>query len=190
MAETAEMKRDVRLDRVDDERHGAHRARRLSLAHLLHSGDHRSDRARDVDRHLRRPAALSGHRRLLRGNGEALSRHRQLLLLRRAVVPQPRQGVEVCAALEVHRRLGLAPLLLDLSRRDGRRHGHPLRLPGGHALAELHERLQSWPGVHDGWLRSCSPSASPTSPIAASTARRRSTSPSTSFRSPRCWCSR
>ena len=39
------------------------------------------------------------------------------------------------AAFQVHRRLGLAPLLLDLSGRDGGRHGHPLRLPGGHAVA-------------------------------------------------------
>ena len=30
--------------------------------------------------------ALSGHRGLLRGNGEALSRHRQFVLLRRTVV--------------------------------------------------------------------------------------------------------
>ncbi len=49
---------------------------------------------------------------------------------------------------EVHRRLGLASVLLDLSGRDGGRHGHPLRLPGRNALAELHERLQSRPAVH------------------------------------------
>ena len=107
----------------------------------------------------------------------------QFVLLRRTVVPQSRQGVALCAAFEVHRRLGLAPLLLDLSGRDGGRHGHPVRLPGRDALAELHERLQSRAGVHDGWSRSCSPSAWPTSPTAASTARRRSTSPSTSSRS-------
>ena len=37
----------------------------------------------------------------------------------------------------------------------------------GHALAELHERLQSRAGVHDGWSPSCSRLAWPTSPIAA-----------------------
>ena len=71
-------------------------------------------------------AALSGHGRMLRGAGEALSRHRQLLLLRRTIVPQPRKSMEIRAAFEVHRRLGLAPLLLDLSGRDGGRHGRHL----------------------------------------------------------------
>ena len=68
---------------------------------------------------------VPGHRRLLRGDGQALSRHRQLLLLCRTVLPQSRQSMAVCPACQVHRRLGLASLLLDLSRRDGgchRRH--------------------------------------------------------------------
>ena len=49
----------------------------------------------------------------------------------------------------------------------------------GNALAELHERLQSRAHVHDGGRDRVLVRAWPTSPIAASTARRRSTSPST-----------
>ena len=56
--------------------------------------------------------------------------HRQFVLLRRAIVPEPRQGLALCAAGEVHRRLGLAPLLLDLSGSDGRRDRGLRRLPG------------------------------------------------------------
>ena len=63
---------------------------------------------------------VSGHGRLLRRDGQALSRHRQLVLLRGTIFSQSRQGVALCAPVEVHRRLGLAPLLLDLSRGDGR----------------------------------------------------------------------
>ena len=98
-----------------------------------------------------RLAAVPGHGGLLCGNGEAVSGHRQFLLFRRTVVSEPRKGLAVRAAFEVHRRLGLASLLLDLSRRDGRRHGNFLRLPRRDALAELHERLQPRPDVHDGW---------------------------------------
>ena len=50
--------------------------------------------------------------------------------------------------VEVHRRLGLASVLLDLSGRDGRRDGRPVRISGRHALAELHERFASRAGVH------------------------------------------
>ena len=44
----------------------------------------------------------------------------------------------------------LPPLLLDLSRSHGRHHGHVVRLSGRNAVAELYERLQPRPGVHDG----------------------------------------
>ena len=60
----------------------------------------------DVDRHRVRPAALPGDRGLLRGNGQALPRNGQFVLLRRTVVSESRNGVAVCAAFEVHRRLG------------------------------------------------------------------------------------
>ena len=97
-----------------------------------------------------RPRALTmpGYRRLLRGNGQALPRHRQFVLLRGTVLPQSRESLAICPALEVHRRLGLASLLLDLSRRDGRRHGRPLRISGRHAMAKLHERVPSRARVH------------------------------------------
>ena len=60
-----------------------------------------------------------GHRGVLCGDGEAVSGPGQLVLLRRAVVPQPRQSVALCPALQVHRRLGIASLLLDLSGSHG-----------------------------------------------------------------------
>ena len=111
--------------------------------------------------------AVSGDGGLLRGNGQALSRHRQFLLLRGAVVPESRQGLEVCAPVEVHRRLGLASLLLDLSGRDGGRHGNFLRLRRWHAVAQLHERVEPGTRVHEAWSRWCSRSAWPTSRTAA-----------------------
>ena len=54
-----------------------------------------------------------------------------------AVVPESRKSLEVRAAVEVHRRLGLASLLLDLSRRDGGGYRNLRRLRRGNALAEL-----------------------------------------------------
>ncbi len=104
----------------------------------------------DVDRHRRRAAAVFGHGRVLRGDGETLSGNGQLVLFRRAVFSQSQHGVALCAAFEVYRRLGVASLLLDLSRRDGRRHGYPVRIPGGDDLAECHERVQPRTDVHDG----------------------------------------
>ncbi len=52
-------------------------------------------------------------------------------------------------AFEVHRRLGLASLLLDLPRSDGRGDRNFLRLHGRNAVAELHERFEPGPDVHD-----------------------------------------
>ena len=69
-----------------------------------------------VGGHRPGPAALPGDRRMLRGDGQALSRHGQFVLLCRAVVSQPRDRLALRTRLEVHCRLGLAPLLLDLSR--------------------------------------------------------------------------
>ena len=57
--------------------------------------------------------------------------------------------------------------------RDGGGDGNLLRLRGRNAVAELHERLQSRAAVHDGGRGGLLPSASPTSRIAASPARRR-----------------
>ena len=37
-------------------------------------------------------SVVSGHRRLLRGNGKTISRHRQLVLLCRTILPQPRKA--------------------------------------------------------------------------------------------------
>jgi hypothetical protein len=129
--------------------------RRFPLAHLLRAGDRR--------RNGGRPAmwigivfallALFGDRSLLRGNGEAVSWHRQFVLLRGTVVSESRQGLEVRPALKVHRRLGLPSLLLDLP-------GVMVAVTGiftgyivGHALAELHERFESRADVHDAGCR-------------------------------------
>ena len=113
------------------------------------SGRHGPDRSVHVDRNLCRAAAVPGHGRMLRGDGQALSRNRQLVLLCRAIVLEPRRRLALGAARQVHRGMGLSSLLLDLSRRDGSGHGNPLRLPGGHAVAQFHERYQPRHGVHD-----------------------------------------
>ena len=120
---------------------------------FLHPGHHRRcrpaiHRAGHVAGHLRRAAALPGHRRCLRRDLQALSRHRLQLLLRRAGHALQGQGLQVCPHRQVHRRLGLAPLLLGLSRRDGGGHRHLLRLCGRLPLSQLHERLQSRAGFH------------------------------------------
>jgi basic amino acid/polyamine antiporter, APA family len=57
-----------------------------------HPGHHRRHRP-PCGSASSRPAAVPGHRGLLRGNGQAVSRHRQFVLLRGTVVSQPRQGV-------------------------------------------------------------------------------------------------
>jgi len=132
---------DARLNRPDHECDGAHRPRRLPLAHFLYPGDHGRHRALNVDRHRGGVAALPGNRRVLRGNGEALPRHGKLVLLRGTILSESRNRVALCPAFEIYCGLGLASLLLDLSRGDGRGHGHPVRLPGRNPLAELHERI-------------------------------------------------
>ena len=104
----------------------------------------------NVDWDFHRLVALSGDGSLLCRIGEALPWHRQFVLLCGAIVPESRQSLEVRAAFEVHRRLGLPPVLLDLSRSDGGGYRDFLRLSGGNAVAELHERLESRSDVHDG----------------------------------------
>src|ERR1700730_4784778 len=111
---------NLRINRVDDERHGAHRTRGIPLVDVLHSGDNRSDRAGDVARDYRRVVAMSGDGGLLCRTGEIVSGNRKLVLFRGAVVPESRESLEVRAAVEVHRRLGLTSLLLDLSGSNGR----------------------------------------------------------------------
>ena len=56
--------------------------------------------------------------------------------------------LQVCPHRQVHRRLGLAPLLLGLSRRDGRHHRHLLRLYRRLPLSKHHERLQPRTSLH------------------------------------------
>jgi len=58
------------------------------------------------------------------------------------------KAFQVCARGQVHRRLGLTPLLLGLSRRHGGHHRYLLRLHRGLPLSKRHERFQSRPGVH------------------------------------------
>src|ERR1039457_5224305 len=120
---------DPGSDGLDDERDGAYRPRCIPLVNFCRPRHGGRARSVDVGGHLLRPAALPGYGRMLCGDGEALSRHGQLLLLRRAGVSQPRQGVALCAHFEVYRRLGLAPVLLDLSWCDGGCDGSPRGLP-------------------------------------------------------------
>ena len=93
-------------------------------------------------------AALPGNRGRLRRDFQALSRHRLQLLLRGAGAALEGQGLQVCPHRQVHRRLGLAPLLLGLSRRDGGRHRHLRWLCRRLPLSQLHERSQPGPGLH------------------------------------------
>ena len=123
------------------------------MAHLLHPGnDGRCGpavyRARDVGGHLCRAAALPGDSRGLRRDFEALSRHRVELLLRGAGHAVEGQGLQVCPHLEVRCGLGLAPLLLGLSRRDGGRHRRIRGLRGWVLLSKLHQRREPRAGLH------------------------------------------
>ena len=57
---------------------------------FFHSGYHRGHGAFDVDRDRDRAGTLSRDGGLLCGNGEALPRHREFLLLRGTIVPESR----------------------------------------------------------------------------------------------------
>ena len=65
------------------------------------------------------------------------------------VIPESREGMALCAPDEIHRRLGLTPLLLDIPRCDGGSHGNILRLHRRDSVAEFYERLESRTDVHD-----------------------------------------
>ena len=119
------------------------------MAHLLCASNRRSDFPFDVDRHCVRALAVPGDGSLLCRNGKTVSRHGKFLLFRRAVLSEPRQGLALCPPLEIHRWLGIAPLLLDLSGRDGRGHRNLRRLRGRNPLSELHERFQSGTCFYD-----------------------------------------
>src|SRR4029077_495491 len=125
--------------RVNDERHGAHRTRGLLMADVRCPGRGGLDGTRHVDRHSLCYSALPGNGGVLRRTGQALSGHRQFVLLRRAVLSESRQALALRSAFEVHRRMGLSPVLLDLSGSDGGGYGDLLWLCGGNAVAERHE---------------------------------------------------
>ncbi len=95
------------------------------------------------------------------------------------------QGVQVRACRQVHRRLGLASLLLGLPGRDGGHYRHLCRLRGRLPLPQLHERLQSRPAVHGPGRDCLLVLRRHGSHRRAPALRRRSTSPSTWCRSPR-----
>ena len=125
----------------------------------------------------------------LRGNLQALSRHRVELLLRGAGAAFQGQSLQVRPRRQVHCRLGLAPLLLGLSRRDGGRHRRVRRLCSRLPLSQLHERLQSRAGLHGAGGGCSSRSSWHGSHRRARAHPRRSTLPSISSRSPRWWSS-
>ena len=132
--------------RVDRQRHGADRAGRLPLADVPDPGRLRrpDGRLRHLVRHLRRPAAVHGHRHLLRGAVEALPRRRVVVLLRRTGLPQQDARLQVRPHRQVHHRLGQPPLLLGLPRPDGRRDGPRRRLHGRRPLAPV-SSVRRWP---------------------------------------------
>src|SRR5579871_3628332 len=82
-----------RLDRLNDERNGAHCSGRLPLVDLPGPSHHRRNRSVDVVWYSVRPGALSGDRGLLRGDVEAVSGDGQFLLFRGAVLSEPRHSV-------------------------------------------------------------------------------------------------
>src|ERR1700689_2008821 len=86
---------NLRINWVDDERHGAHRSRCIPLAYVCTASDGGVHGTFDVDRNRFRTFVVFGDRGVLRGNGEAVSGYRQFLLFRGAIVPESRQGVEV-----------------------------------------------------------------------------------------------
>src|SRR5258708_1690383 len=81
--------KDPGLDRADDERDGADRARSFSLAYLFHSGGRRIVLTVHVDGYPGRTPVMPGHGRLLCRDGEAVPGHRQFVLLRGAIFPEP-----------------------------------------------------------------------------------------------------
>jgi len=135
-------------DRPDQQRNGTYCSRRISLAHFLHSSHDRNHRTCHVDRHLRRAAALSGYRGGLCRDLQTLSRHGFQLLLCGAGVALQGQVLQVCAYREIHRRLGFAPLLLGLSRRNGGHDRHLRRLRGRISLSWISKWLQSRPAFY------------------------------------------
>src|SRR5260370_38110163 len=87
---------DVRFDWVDNERHGAHCSRRVSLADVCRPGCYGRDRPGNVDWYPVRHFPVPGNCSLLRRNGETVSRDRQFLLLCRAVIHQPSIRLALC----------------------------------------------------------------------------------------------
>ena len=112
-----------------------------------------------VDRHLRRASAVSGDSCGLRRDLQALSRHRIELLLRGAGAAVEGQGVQVCAYREVHRRLGLSPLLLGVSRRDGGDHRHLCRIRGRLPVSRTSSAARTPDQCSWRWWQSCSHSS-------------------------------
>ena len=167
---------------ADRKCNGAHRPRRLPLAHLLHPGHNGCcgsaiHRPGYVAGHLRLPAALPGYCRLLCRDLQALPRHWIQLLLRRTGHALQRRGLQIRPYRQVRRRMGLAPLLLGLSRRDGGRHRCLRRLRGRLPVSHLHERLQPRTALHGALSRWSSHSSLRGSPPRALAPHRRSTSP-------------
>ena len=82
------------------------------------------------------------------GTGKALSGCGQLVSVRRAGVPEHDHGVQVRAHREVRDRMGVASLLLGISRRHGGHDGRHDRLYRRHARAGIDERGDSGAGFH------------------------------------------
>src|SRR5260370_30283063 len=91
------------------------------MAYVLQPSGGGLDGTVDVDRDSLCYSALPGNGGVLRRVGKALSWDRQFILLRGTVVFEPRQALALCAPIEVYRRVGGAPVLLDLSGSGGGR---------------------------------------------------------------------
>src|SRR5215831_5670292 len=111
------------------------------MAYLLRTSNRGSHVSVDVDRDSVCSNLVFSDRDLLRGNGKTLSWYGKFLLFCGASLPESRQGLALCPPVEIHRGLGLALVLLDLSRRHGRGYRNLRWLCCRNTLSKLHERI-------------------------------------------------
>ena len=162
------MKPTLGLTGPDHERHGADRAGRLPVAHLFHPGHGRAPPRPPCGSASwspcccawRRPSAMRKWPNCIPAPGSSYYFAEQSFLNHDTAWRYARLS-KFIVGWGSHLYYWIYPgVMVGVM-------GILVRLPGGHAVAQLHERVQSGAGVHDGWSRSCSLSRWPTSPTAA-----------------------
>ena len=141
----------VGSDRGDGQRNGVDRAGRLSLDYLRSPGwICVSIGPGDVGGDIFCGRAGLRHRDLILRVGQTLSGRGELLPVRGKGVPEHYARLPIRPHREIRHRMGLASLLLGLSRRDGRDHRHHDRIHRRQHRAQLYECGNSGAGVHGG----------------------------------------